>query len=219
MFTGIIEAVGKIVAKQAQGGDIRLYLDTGKLSLDDVSLGDSIAVNGICLTVVSLEPQGFSADVSLETLNHSTFSWMVVGSSVNLEKALTLSSRLGGHMVSGHADGVGQVVEYSADARSVRVGVRLPQYLMKYIAQKGSVCVDGVSLTINSLEKDVFYLNIVPHTAQATIINGWKVGAKVNVEVDVVARYLERLCMGVEHDSSLESGGVTAALLAERGFF
>ena len=219
MFTGIIESIGKISAKQAKGGDIRLRIDTGTLGLDDVKLGDSIAVNGICLTVISLQSQGFSADVSLETLNHSTFQQMAVGSAVNLEKALTLSTRLGGHMVSGHVDGVGEVVEYLADARSVHVGVRLSHSLMKYLAQKGSVCVDGVSLTINRLDKDVFHLNIVPHTAQETIIDTWRVGSRVNVEVDVVARYLERLILGEESDSVRPSDGVSEALLAKHGFF
>lgn len=218
MFTGIIESIGKISAQQVKGGDVRLQIETGALSLDDVKLGDSIAVNGICLTVVSLNAGGFSADVSLETLSHSTFQLMTVGSAVNLEKALTLSTRLGGHMVSGHVDGVGEVVEYLADARSVHVAVRLSHDLMKYLAQKGSVCVDGVSLTINRLDNEVFHLNIVPHTAQETIIDTWKVGTKVNVEVDVVARYLERLILGEERDSTRKNEGVTETLLAKHGF-
>jgi len=218
MFTGIIESIGNIAAKQAKGGDIRLQINAGKLDLKDVKLGDSIAVNGICLTVISLAPGSFSADVSVETLNHSTLQQLSAGSAVNLEKALTLSTRLGGHMVSGHVDGVGEVVEYLADARSVRVGVKLPNSLMKYLAQKGSICVDGVSLTVNRIESNVFYLNIVPHTAKETIIDTWKVGTEVNVEVDVVARYLERLLMGGGEGLTNKTEGVTEALLAKRGF-
>jgi len=218
MFTGIIESIGNIAAKQAKGGDIRLQINTGKLDLNDVKLGDSIAVNGICLTVISLASGSFSADVSVETLNHSTLQQLSAGSAVNLEKALTLSTRLGGHMVSGHVDGVGEVVEYLADARSVRVGVKLPNSLMKYLAQKGSICVDGVSLTVNRIESNVFYLNIVPHTVQETIIDTWKVGTEVNVEVDVVARYLERLLMGGGEGLTNKTEGVTEALLAKRGF-
>ena len=219
MFTGIIEAIGKVSAKQIKGGDIRLQIATGDLDLADVKLGDSIAVNGICLTVISMQSKSFSADVSLETLSHSTFQQMAVGSFVNLEKALTLSTRLGGHMVSGHVDGVGEVVEYLADARSVHVGVRLSQSLMKYLAQKGSVCVDGVSLTINRLEKDIFHLNIVPHTAQETIIDHWKIGTSVNVEVDVIARYLERLILGGQTGPAGKSDSITKEMLAKNGFF
>lgn len=219
MFTGIIQAVGHIKAAQAKQGDLRLYIATGKLDLSDVELGDSIATNGVCLTVVDLPGDGFWADVSRETLEYSTLEHLKVGSEVNLEKALTPTTRLGGHLVSGHVDGVGEVVSRYEDARSWRIHIQAPKSLAKYISHKGSICVDGISLTVNKVDGAVFELNIVPHTVQETIIEHYKQGHKVNLEVDVIARYLERLLMG---DKAAEAGqqgkDLSLSFLAENGF-
>lgn len=217
MFTGIIQAVGRIAAKADRGGDVRLALHTADLPLSDVALGDSIAVNGICLTAVELPGDGFAADVSRETLSHSTLGNLAVGAPVNLEKALTLSTPLGGHLVSGHVDGVGEVLERRPDGRSERFRIRAPEAIARYIAAKGSICVDGVSLTVNRVEGALFELNIVPHTLAQTTLIHLNAGALVNLEVDVVARYLERLLQGDAAASSAE-GGVSMELLAKSGF-
>ena len=217
MFTGIIQAIGTIRAMQAMGGDLRLTIATGKLDMSDVLLGDSIAVNGVCLTAVVLHSSSFSADVSRETLSLTSIGQLNLGSSVNLEKALTLSTRLGGHLVSGHVDGLGEVVSRYDDARSVRFRLKAPDGLAKYIAAKGSICVDGTSLTVNKVEGAFFELNIVPHTLQETIMSGYRAGSKVNLEVDVVARYLERLLLG-DKAAEVNAGGITEAFLAEHGF-
>ncbi|MEZ7943330.1 MAG: riboflavin synthase, partial [Halioglobus sp.] len=168
MFTGIIQAVGTVADMQPRGGDMRLRIDTGKLSLDDVALGDSICTNGVCLTVIELSGDGYWADVSVETLNFTTLGDLKTGSVVNLEKALTPQSRLGGHIVSGHVDGVGQVVSLSEDARSIRVVLRAPDQLARYIAHKGSICIDGTSLTVNAVKGAEFDLNIIPQTMAET---------------------------------------------------
>lgn len=202
MFTGIIQSVGEIAALLPQGGDVRLRVRTGKLDLDDVQLGDSIAVNGVCLTAVELPGDGFWADVSGETLAHTTLGAFKPGTRVNLEKALTPTTRLGGHLVSGHVDGVGEVVERRPDARSERFRIRAPAELARYIAQKGSICVDGVSLTVNSVVANTFDLNIVPHTLAETTFGAYRAGSKVNLEVDLIARYIERLLQG-----DVEAGG------------
>lgn len=219
MFTGIIEAVGHIQSMQPRGGDVRLYVKTGKLSLDDVKLGDSIAVNGVCLTAVELPGDGFWADVSQETIRRTALSRLKEGSKVNLEKALTPSTRLGGHLVSGHVDGVGKVLSMNEDARSWHFRIEAPANLARYIAEKGSITVDGTSLTVNSVDGAVFDLNIVPHTMQETVMGGYQVGAPVNLEVDLIARYLERLLLG---DKAAESGAGSSKLnmsfLAENGF-
>ncbi len=194
-----------------------LYIRTGRLDLADVAIGDSIASNGVCLTVVELPGDGFRADVSLETLSLTTLHNLKPGSPVNLEKALTLSSRLGGHLVSGHVDGVGKVVGRREDARSIRFDIEAPKALAKYIAHKGSICVDGASLTVNGIDGNRFDLNIVPHTLQETTLEGIQVGHEVNLEVDLIARYLERLVLG-ENASESAASGVTEALLMERGF-
>lgn len=195
MFTGIIEALGSIVSTERRGGDIRLSIDTGPLDLNDVSLGDSIAVNGVCLTVVELLDRGFIADVSMETINMTAITGWEPGQRVNLEKALCLSDRLGGHIVSGHVDGVGRVLSRQPDARSERFRIKVPGPLAKYIAHKGSITVDGTSLTVNEVQGDEFEINIVPHTIEHTIIGGYQTGVQVNLEVDVIARYLERLLL------------------------
>ena len=217
MFTGIIQAVGKIRALQPIGGDLRLSIATGKLDMSDVQLGDSIAVNGVCLTAVVLDGSSFSADVSRETLSLTSIGQLNLGSKVNLEKALSLSTRLGGHLVSGHVDGLGEVVSRYEDARSVRFRLKAPDSLAKYIAAKGSICVDGTSLTVNKVEGAFFELNIVPHTLQATIMSEYHTGSKVNLEVDVIARYLERLLLG-DQAADMPAGGITEAFLAEQGF-
>lgn len=196
MFTGIIEALGEVGDTEKRGGDLRLHIRTGSLELADVVLGDSIAVNGVCLTVVELPGDGFIADVSVETLNFTTAGQWQTGSPVNLERALTPSTRLGGHLVSGHVDDVGEVIERHQDARSERFRLKAPAELARYIAHKGSISVDGTSLTVNAVSGDEFELNIVPHTLAHTVFGSYQPGTKVNLEVDVIARYLERLLLG-----------------------
>ena len=218
MFTGIVEAKGEIVSLTPKGGDVTLRIRSGALDLSDVQLGDSIAVNGVCLTAVTLPGDGFSADVSGETLRLTTLGNLRAGSIVNLEKALTPTTRLGGHLVSGHVDGLGEVVSMQPDARSIRFDIRAPDALAKYIAHKGSITVDGISLTVNSVDGAVFSLNIVPHTQQMTTIAEWKPGSKVNLEVDVIARYLERLLMGERAAQPGEAGGISMTFLAEHGY-
>lgn len=193
MFTGIVEAVGRIAEARNTGGDSRLSIMTGGLDLRDVSLGDSIAVNGVCLTVAEMLSDGFVADVSAETLSLTTVGGLEVGSRVNLERSLTPSTRMGGHMVSGHVDGVAEVVSRHPDGRSERFVLRAPDELARYIARKGSVAIDGTSLTINEVRGSEFSINIVPHTLVHAIIGDYQSGTRVNLEVDVIARYLERL--------------------------
>jgi len=218
MFTGIIESIGKIAKMEKRGGDVRLHIATGKLDLSDVALGDSIAVNGVCLTAVVLPGDGFVADVSNETLSLTSLGQLSTGSPVNLEKALTMSTRLGGHLVSGHVDGLGEVIAKSEDARSIRFSVKAPDELAKYIAHKGSITVDGTSLTVNAVSGAEFELNIVPHTAQETIMSEYEVGRKVNLEVDLVARYLERLLLGDKAADAHADGGLNMQKLMEAGF-
>lgn len=216
MFTGIIEAVGQVAAIEPKNGDMRLRIQTGKLELSDVALGDSIAVNGVCLTAVALPGDGFWADVSGETMARTAFADLAIGQPVNLEKALTPTTRLGGHLVSGHVDGVGEVVDRNSDGRSVRFRIKAPDQLARYIAEKGSICVDGISLTVNGVEGAVFTLNIVPHTLKETTMDSFRSGRRVNLEVDLIARYLERLVLG---DQAAQAGsGVTVDFLAEHGF-
>lgn len=217
MFTGIIEAIGSVRALRPSGGDVRVQIDTGKLDLADVKLGDSIAVNGVCLTVVELPGNGFWADVSRETLACSAFIELKVGSRVNLEKALTPTTRLGGHLVSGHVDGVGEVVGREENARAIQFRIKAPAALAKYIALKGSITVDGTSLTVNGVSGAEFELTIVPHTLSETIMADYRSGRRVNLEVDLLARYLERLLLG---DKAAEptAGGITQGFLAENGF-
>jgi len=193
MFTGIISAIGKIADIERRQGDVRLTIRAPELGFDDVRLGDSIACNGVCLTAVELIDQGFMADVSVETLSLTTIENWKAGTGVNLEKAMQASDRFGGHIVSGHVDGLGEVVSLNEDARSWRFTIKAPANLAKYIAQKGSITVDGTSLTVNAVKGSEFELNIVPHTMIHTVISDYQVGAKVNLEVDLIARYLERL--------------------------
>jgi len=217
MFTGIIQATGRIATIESKGGDSRVRVDTGKLDMSDVALGDSIAVNGVCLTAVKVEAAAFWADVSGETLARTTFGQQGAGAPVNLEKALTPTTHLGGHLVSGHVDGIGEVAERHDDARSVRFRIQAPDGLARYIAEKGSICVDGVSLTVNAVEGAAFDLNIVPHTLEETTLGAYRPGRAVNLEVDIIARYLERLLLG-DRAAHGDAGGVTKALLAEHGF-
>lgn len=198
MFTGIVAALGRLRASEPVGGDRRLRIDTGELDLSDVGLGDSIATSGVCLTVTDLDAGGFSADVSNETLAHSTLGTLAPGAGLNLEKALAVGERLGGHLVSGHVDGVGEVLSCAQEARSLRLRLRAPAAMARYIAIKGSICVDGVSLTVNRVSGAEFELNVVPHTARHTIMNAYRPGQQVNLEVDVIARYVERLLYSAE---------------------
>jgi len=202
VFTGIIQAVGRIAEIDAGEQDIRLRIETGKLPLADVALGDSIATSGVCLTVTELPGDGFWADVSPETLSLTSLGSKGVGDAVNLETSLTLSTPLGGHLVSGHVDGVGYIEQIMEDARFWRVKVAAPDNLARYIAMKGSICVDGTSLTVNQVDGSVFELTIIPQTWQETVFSEYVAGSPVNLEVDVIARYLERL---MQFDNS-ESG-------------
>ena len=202
MFTGIIQAVGRIAEIDAGEQDIRLRIETGKLPLTDVALGDSIATSGVCLTVTELPGDGFWADVSPETLSLTSLGSKGVGDAVNLETSLTLSTPLGGHLVSGHVDGVGYIEQIMEDARFWRVKVAAPDNLARYIAMKGSICVDGTSLTVNQVDGSVFELTIIPQTWEETVFSEYVAGSPVNLEVDVIARYLERL---MQFDNS-ESG-------------
>ena len=218
MFTGIIQAVGTISAIEQRAGDVRLGIKTGKLDLSDVSLGDSIAVNGVCLTAVELPGDGFVADVSRETLSLTSLGQLKPGSHVNLEKALTLATRLGGHLVSGHVDGMGKVIERHEDARSVRFTIQAPAELAKYIAHKGSITVDGTSLTVNAVDGARFELNIVPHTLQETVMGSYQPGTGVNLEVDLIGRYVERLLLGEKAAESSSESNITEDFLARAGF-
>lgn len=215
MFTGIIVALGKIKRMQPAGGDMRLEIDTGSLDMSDVSKGDSIAVNGVCLTAIEYTPSSFVADVSNETISHTSLKTLKTGSEVNLEKALLPTTRLGGHLVSGHVDGLGSVVDIFEDARSIRLVIEAPQELMKYIAAKGSICVDGTSLTVNAISVNNIELNIVPHTQACTVIKHYKSGTRVNLEVDLIARYLERLLLNLPEN---ERSTIDMAMLAKAGF-
>ncbi|MDX1725275.1 MAG: riboflavin synthase [Pseudomonas sp.] len=217
MFTGIIESIGSIRALTPRGGDVRVHVATGKLDLGDVKLGDSIAVNGVCLTAVALPGDGFWADVSRETLARTAFIDLKPGSPVNLEKALTPSSRLGGHLVSGHVDGVGEVIARADNARAVQFTIRAPRELAKYIAHKGSITVDGTSLTVNAVNGAEFELTIVPHTLAETIMADYRPGSQVNLEVDLLARYLERLLLG-DKAAEPNAPGMTESFLAEHGY-
>lgn len=193
MFTGLIQGVGRLRVLQPQGGDIRIHIDTGTLPFDAVVLGESIAVNGVCLTVVAFDAASFSADVSTETLALTTLGALRDGAPLNLERAMLPSERMGGHIVSGHVDGVGRVLSVQDDARAQRWRFSMPGELSKYIAKKGSVAVDGVSLTVNEVANDAFEVALVPHTVLHTAFAATQAGDVVNLEIDVVARYVERL--------------------------
>jgi len=216
MFTGIIEAVGHLRRIERRGDDIRLTVASGKLDLSDVQLGDSIATNGVCLTVVERLTDGYVADISAETVSLTGFNHYQVGQAVNLEKAVTPCTRLGGHLVSGHVDGQARVVEVSARGQATEYWLEAPQALARYIAHKGSIAIDGVSLTVNEVSGERFRLTIVPHTSGETTLPLLKVGDSVNLEVDQIARYLERLMQRTATTQS--TAGVSLAQLARAGF-
>jgi len=220
MFTGIIEAVGSIKKIEPVAGDMRLHVatDSGQaasLDMSDVQLGDSIAVNGVCLTAIKFDEKYFVADVSNETINLTSLKDLAIGSEVNLEKALLPTTRLGGHLVSGHVDGLGEIIAIKDASRSIQLIIRAPEALKHYIASKGSICIDGTSLTVNNIADTDFEINIVPHTQQQTIMKNYKPGTKVNLEVDLIARYLERLL--IKQSDNL-GNGVTLENLANAGF-
>lgn len=214
MFTGIIEAIGSVKSLQEIKSEWRLVLETEKLDMSDVKLGDSIAVSGCCLTVVEMSDSSFAADVSNETLRCTSLGALKPGSRVNLEKAMMATDRFGGHIVSGHVDGVGKLSTSSQEGQSIKLTFEVPDGLSKYIAAKGSICIDGTSLTVNEVTANSFSINVIPHTQEETIIGEYGVGRVVNLEVDLVARYLERLMTGAKGSSD----GITQDYLEEHGF-
>ncbi|HEY9254194.1 MAG TPA: riboflavin synthase [Stenotrophomonas sp.] len=193
MFTGIIEGVGRLARREPQGGDLRFTFEVGSLAFDNVQLGESIAVNGVCLTVIAFDSRSFQADASTETLALTTLGQLAEGALLNLERAMRPSDRLGGHLVSGHVDGLGHVLSVHEDARAQRWRFGAPAALLKYIAKKGSICVDGVSLTVNEVDDAGFEVALIPHTVAHTRFAQTGVGDAVNLEIDLVARYVERL--------------------------
>jgi riboflavin synthase len=211
MFTGIVRAKGTITAMRKQGGDVRMTVSSQGLPWSDYEVGESIAVSGVCLTAVALHADGFDTDVSTETLAVTALSKIGEGSSVNLEPAMAVGERLGGHIVSGHVDCVGKVVSLHSDARSIRLAIEIPQEYARYVAKKGSVCVDGVSLTINEVSGNTFNVNIIPHTTEVTTIGEYAPDTIVNIEVDLLARYLERL-LGADGD------GISLEFLKAHGY-
>lgn len=219
MFTGIIEATGIVRRITPTQGDIRLTIGSEQLDFSDVKLGDSIACNGICLTVVQQGQDWYEVDVSRETMSKSTIQYWKVGDQLNLEKAMLPTTRFGGHIVSGHVDTTGIITQIQQDSRSLYIEIELPKEFSRYVATKGSITVDGISLTTNLVNGDIVSLNIIPHTAQVTnIVKHWKIGGQVNIEVDVLARYLERLMLSVKPVATETSSGVTLSLLAEHGY-
>lgn len=221
MFTGIIESTGRVKSMQPVGGDIRLIIESDDLDFSDVALGDSIASNGICLTVVAFGSNHYAVDVSRETIKHTALDTLKTGDVVNLEKAMLPTTRFGGHIVAGHVDGVGTVRQLQKDARSIYIEIEIPEKIAHYTATKGSITVDGISLTTNLVRDNIVCLNIIPHTAQVTnIAQHWLVGNKVNIEVDIVARYLERL-LTKSHNSPTDhskAASITETFLADNGF-
>ena len=215
MFTGIVEAVGTLTAITPKGEDISVTVEVGKLDMSDIKLGDSIATNGVCLTVVDYNATSYSADLSLETLQKTGFTDYQAGDKVNLEKAMLPTTRFGGHIVSGHVDGVGEIVERNMVGRAIEFWVAMPADIAKYVAEKGSITVDGISLTVNDLRKNAFKLTIVPHTGEETTIADFHVGRKVNLEVDVLARYMERLLTSQQEQPESR---ITMDFLQQNGF-
>lgn len=195
MFTGIVAAIGRVVEFKRHGDNARLRVYAGELPLNQVKLGDSLCVHGVCLTVIEKLDREFAVDLSPETLATTTLGALAPGSRVHLEQALTLSSPLGGHLVTGHVDGVGSVMSRADQGETYHFHIRAPEIVQRYISRKGSVCVDGVSLTVNAVEGAEFSVQIIPHTVHKTILGDYTEGQLVNVEVDIVARYLERLLM------------------------
>ena len=214
MFTGIIEAVGKIEARSQEKGEWKLKFFTGDLDLSDVKIGDSIAVSGCCLTVVEKHATAFLADVSNETMRCTSLGTLEIGSAVNLEKAMLATDRFGGHIVSGHVDGVGHLIKVENEGQSIKMTFRIPSNLSKYVAAKGSICVDGTSLTVNEANNDYFAVNLIPHTQEETVSGSYQIGDSVNLEVDIIARYLERMNEGLNN----KAHEITKGYLKENGF-
>jgi riboflavin synthase len=212
MFTGIIKAIGTVERIEPQGGDLRLTITSSGLPWQEFAVGESIAVNGVCLTATGYTNSGFESDVSVETMNVTSLKNLTAGSKVNLEPSVSLGERLGGHLVSGHVDCVASIKARDTDARSVKLDIEVPPEYRRYIARKGSVCVDGVSLTVNAVSANTFSVNIIPHTAAETIIGDYQAGTTVNIEVDLLARYLERL---LEAD---DNSGITKEFLRAHGY-
>lgn len=212
MFTGIIKAKGKVSRSEDRGGDKRLTIESVDLPWREFEIGESISVNGVCLTAVELNDNGFVTDVSLETLNVTALADIRNGTVVNLEPSVSVGERLGGHLVSGHVDCIGVVESRTNDARSIRLRINVPAEYARFVAKKGSICVDGVSLTVNEVSAGCFEVNIIPHTAEVTIIGDYSTGSRVNIEVDVVARYLERL---IQMD---DDTGITKDFLKAHGY-
>ena len=212
MFTGIVKDIGFIDGVERTGGDLRLAIRSGNLPWSDYEVGDSISVNGVCLTATRLLEDGFETDVSGETLAVTTLDSISVGDQVNLEPAMALGERMGGHLVSGHVDCIGKVSARADDARSVRLTVEVPEQYARYIAAKGSICIDGVSLTVNEVSGSAFGVNIIPHTAEVTVVGDYAIGSCVNIEVDLVARYVERLLASGDDEQ------ITLATLREHGY-
>ena len=214
MFTGILEAVGKIEARSQEKGEWRLKFFTGDLDLSDVKIGDSIAVSGCCLTVVEKHATAFLADVSNETMRCTSLGTLEIGSAVNLEKAMLATDRFGGHIVSGHVDGVGHLIKVENEGQSIKMTFKIPSNLSKYVAAKGSICVDGTSLTVNEANDDYFAVNLIPHTQDETVSGSYQIGDSVNLEVDIIARYLERMNDGLNN----KAHEITKDYLKENGF-
>ena len=214
MFTGIIEAVGKIEARSQEKGEWRLKFSTGDLDLSDVKIGDSIAVSGCCLTVVEKQATAFLADVSNETMRCTSLGTLEIGSAVNLEKAMLATDRFGGHIVSGHVDGVGHLIKVENEGQSIKMTFKIPSNLSKYVAVKGAICVDGTSLTVNEANDDYFAVNLIPHTQDETVSGSYQIGDSVNLEVDIIARYLERMNEGLNN----KAHEITEGYLKENGF-
>jgi riboflavin synthase len=211
MFTGIVQATGTVAAIKKLGGDVRLSVQSTGLPFSTYAVGESIAVNGACLTATALRDDGFDTDVSVETLDVTSLGNLAVGAMVNLEPALSFGERLGGHLVSGHVDCLGTVADIRKDARSLRLRIEIAADFARYVARKGSICVDGVSLTINSVSGNSFDLNIIPHTVETTIIGEYAVGTGVNIEVDLLARYIEHLL-------AKDEGGLSMEFLKANGY-
>lgn len=214
MFTGIIQAIGTVVSANQTGGDLRLLIEAPELTDREMAIGDSIACNGVCLTIVEQTQAIMAFDVSIESIDHSLIGDWQPGTKVNLEMALLPTTRLGGHLVAGHVDGVARLIALSEDARSRRMQFEVPDVLKKYIAKKGSITIDGTSLTVNSVENNTFDINVIPHTLKVTTLGSLQVGDRVHIEVDLIARYLERLLSG----SQATESPITQTFLADHGF-
>jgi len=214
MFTGIVETIGKVTASQPTSGDVRITVSAPAFADREIALGDSIAINGVCLTVVEQQVDQFGFDVSVESINHTLIGEWQAGTRVNLEMALLPTTRLGGHLVSGHVDGLARLITLQEDARSWRMVFEAPDNLKRYIAKKGSITINGTSLTVNSVDNNLFNINVIPHTFDVTTLGELKSGDQVHIEVDLVARYLERL---LSEQTSVDSN-ISQSFLAEHGF-